>query len=354
MKTVAILQPHIPHYREEFFSGMSKELEFELFSFKDVSRDRKHLKEAAINYDLLKIVKLWRFKWYNPLKFLLKYDMIIIPGELSYLTNWVLLFASFMFNKNIIIWGHGVNYARSKPISFGYKLMYFLSSSAIFYTEKEMRIYRKIFPNKKLSFLNNTIAIDTDIINESYQKIGKDFLKNKHNIRHKKIFISCYRFTNLDRNDDELFKLIKGCQIKNMDIGFIIIGVGDLKPNFEGLNNVYDYGELYDDKVKLELFQLSDFYLQLGWTGLSIVEALAHKKPIVSIRRSKQTKQSVEYYYLRNKYNAVIINNISGFDEVLAINEDELEQLSENAFLTYTRELQMKNMINNFIHHVNG
>ena len=181
-----------------------------------------------------------------------------------------------------------------------------------------------------------------------------EHLKKKHNITHKKIFISCYRFTNPDRRDDELFKLISKCSIQNLDVGFIIIGVGDLKPNFEGLNNVYDYGELYNAQVKLELFQLSDFYLQLGWTGLSIVEALAHKKPIVSLRRSKQTKQSVEYYYLRNKYNAIIMNNISGFVEVLAINEDELKQLSENAFLTYTEELQMKNMINNFIHHVNG
>ena len=354
MKTLAILQPQIPHYREDFFSGLSKELEFDLFSFKDSSRDRKYLKQAAINYDLIKIVKLWRFKWYNPVRFLLKYDMIVIPGELTYLTNWALLVAASIFKKNIIILGHGVNYARSTPIPFGYKLMYFLSSSAIFYTEKEMRIYRKIFPNKKFTYSNNTIAIDTDIINDSYRKISKDYLKNKHNIRYKKIFISCYRFTNPYRNDYELFKLIRKCSLQNLDVGFIIIGVGDLKPNFEGLNNVYDYGELYDDKVKLELFQLSDFYLQLGWTGLSVVEALAHKKPVVTLRRSKETKQSVEYFYLRNKYNALIMNNISGFDEVLKINGDELEQLSENAFLTYTKELQMKSMINHFKNHFNG
>ena len=288
------------------------------------------------------------------MRFLLKYDLVVIPGELSYLTNWVLLVTSFILRKNIIIWGHGLNYSRLKPISFGYKLMYFLSSSAIFYTEKEMRFYRKIFPNKKFSFLNNTIAIDANTINESYQNAGRDSLKKKHNITHRKIFISCYRFTNPDRRDDELFKLISKCSIQNLDVGFIIIGVGDLKPNFEGLNNVYDYGELYNAQVKLELFQLSDFYLQLGWTGLSIVEALAHKKPIVTLRRSKETKQSVEYHYLRNKYNAIIMNNISGFDKVLAINPNKIGQLSENAFLTYTKELQMKHMINNFKCHCNG
>ena len=232
--------------------------------------------------------------------------------------------------------------------------MYFLSESAIFYTEKEMRIYRKIFPNKKLSFLNNTIAINPNTINESYQNYSKNYLKKKHKIKHKKIFISCYRYTNPNRNDYELFKLIRKCCSQNLDVGFIIIGVGDMKPNFEGLNNVYDYGELYDDKIKLELFQLSDFYLQLGWTGLSIVEALAHKKPVVTLRRSKKIKQSVEYFYLQNKYNALILNNISDFDNVLSLKQNDLDKLSENAFLTYSKELRMTNMINKFKNHFHG
>lgn len=351
---IAILQPQIPHYREEFFSGLSEELKFDLFSFKDSSIDRKHLKEASIDYKSLRVITLWRFKLYNPFRFLLKYDSIVIPGEISYLSNWILLFASFFSDKKIFIIGHGLNYKKTKPLSLAYKLMYFFSSGAFFYTEKEMRIYRRIFPNKKFTFLNNTITVDVNKINESYKNYTKDNLRKKYKIIHSKIFISCYRFTNPDREDEKLFKLIKECQIKNLNVGFIIIGVGDLKPNFSDLKNVYDFGELYDSSIKLELFQLSDFYLQLGWTGLSIVEALAHKKPIVTLKRSSEIKQSVEYFYLRNKYNALILNSIDEFDEILELSKNKLQVLSDNAFLTYTNDLKMTKMTHKFKDHIHG
>ena len=73
----------------------------------------------------------------------------------------------------------------------------------------------------------------------------------------------------------------------------------------------------------------------------------------MTLRRSKKIKQSVEYFYLQNKYNALILNNISDFNKVLDLPQNKLEQMSDNAFETYTKNLQLNIMVNKFKSHLN-
>lgn len=350
---IVILQPSIPHYRSAFFNGLNSKVNYDLFSLDESHGDRSNLNKALIDYQKLKVVKFWKFKWYNPFRLLLKYDVIVIPGELSYLSNWLLLLMSRLLDKHIVVWGHGLNYSQNKPISIGYWLLYFLSKSAIFYTEKEMRFWRKKLSTKFMSFINNTVEINTNKVDHFYNTKNVSEVKRRHKITHEKIFISCYRFTNLDRKDEDLFELIKKCERTHRNVGFIIIGTGKLKPDFSGLTNVYDFGELYDSSQKLELFFISDFYLQLGWTGLSIVEAFAHKKPVITLKRSTNTKQSVEYFYLKNNYNSIILNSIHDFDKVTLITKEKSAILSNNSFNSYVDNLNMNSMINNFKNHLN-
>jgi len=147
--------------------------------------------------------------------------------------------------------------------------MCFLCDKGVFYTPKEMRYWRMKFPKKKMTALNNTLFVDQThfkILNEKII-VNKAKLKNKYNITQSKIFISCHRFTNPNRRHDLLEKVI--AKSDKTKVGFIIIGDGYLKP---------------------------DFYLQFGWLDLSIVEAFAYGKPVITMRRVKELKHSVEYY----------------------------------------------------------
>lgn len=349
---IAFLQPIIPHYRQVFFEGLKKKISYDLFSFGENFSHRDSLVESSNNYKIVSLFKFFKFKWYNPIFFLRNYDIIIIPGEISYLSNWFLLLFSYAYKKKVIIFGHGVNYSREKPVSTFLYLMYYLSSSAIFYTEKEMRFWRRVFRKKQFSFVQNTIYKDTIKINSFYNSNSIKKIKEKYNISHKKIFISCYRFTNSFRKDKELHRLISNINNSQNDVGFIIIGSGKLKPDFSQLNNVYDFGELYDEKIKMELFYISDFYLQLGWTGLSIVEAFSYKKPVVTLRRSSSVKQSVEYYYLRNQINSIILNSINNFNSILSISNNDILKLSQNAQKSFDK-LKITSMISKCAQHLN-
>lgn len=111
---------------------------------------------------------------------------------------------------------------------------------------------------------------------------------------------------------------------------------------------VYDFGAVCDEKLKTELFFIADFYLQFGWIGLSIVEAFAYGKSIITMRRSEHIKHSVEHYYLKNKYDLIILNNITLFHKIISICKQEIKTLALNA---YNNHLQIRQMINNIKQH---
>ena len=94
------------------------------------------------------------------------------------------------------------------------------------------------------------------------------------------------------------------------------------------------------------MFFISDYYVQFGWIGLSVVEAMAYSLPVITLRRSSNVKHSVEYFYLKNNFNAILLNEIEQFEESYKISEKKYNYLSENAFLTYKNKLQISDMVN--------
>jgi len=346
---ITIIQPLIPSYRQEFFLRLSSKINYDLFTLSEKkSMHREGLNESNTNVKNLKTLQFKQFRWFNPFPILRKYKTIVLCGESSIITNWVILLVSKFINNKILIWGHGVTYSKNKPVNILHKLMYFLCDGGIFYTPKEMRFWKMKFPNKNLIALYNTVFVNQEYFNLlNKNKSGNiDILKNKHSITQSKIFISCHRFTNPNRRHDLLEKVI--AESDKTNVGFIIIGEGYLKPDFSKYSNVYDFGAVWDDNLKTELFFIADFYLQFGWTGLSIVEAFAYGKPVISMRRGKAIKHSVEYYYLKNNFNSIIINDVNEFKSIEEINENKIEELAVNALNTYNCDLPIQQMVDNF------
>jgi len=345
---IAIIQPFVPTYRTDFFLGLTKEVDYDLYSFHEKhTKPREGLMEGNVSYIKLKLHRFFNLKWFNPIKILFNYNTIILCGEASILTNWFILIAGKVLNRSILIWGHGATYSKTNHISKFHLAMYCLSNGGIFYTPKEMRFWQMIFPKKKMSALYNTISVDQTLYKllSNDQKSSKSKLKEKFGISQKTIFISCHRFTNKSRRIDLLHEIIS--ESNPDESAFIIIGEGYLKPDFTDAKNVFDFGAVWGNKLKTELFFISDFYLQFGGTGLSIVEALAYGKPVVTLRRSKEISQGVEYYYLKNNYNSLILSNIENFYSSILLSPTQYEELSNNALLTYNNELQMSQMISN-------
>lgn len=354
MKKVAILQPYIPHYREDFFKGIQSQFQCDLFCYENQDYLMKNnFNDAKIQIKALKSFQKYGFLFYNPFVFR-KYDVLVLMLNFGHLSTWLILLTKFIHRKKVVVWGQGISVKRYmkeeiKP-SFLLKKMIYLSDYVWLYTPKELKQWRSIFTDKKMTSLSNTISDVSEILDYK-PDVSKEKLKDKYKIKEEVCFIFCARFNNPFRRVDLLVKAIESFDVSKY--GFIIIGDGSHKPIFKGYSNVYDFGSVYNKEIKNHLFTIADFYFQPGWVGLSVVEALAYGKPVITFKRSKQTLQCVEYAYLNEK-NSIIVNTIKEMClRIEKLSFTEIETLSRNAKSFTEDRLTMKNMVNNACKSIN-
>jgi len=345
---IAILQPHIPHYREMFIKLFSQERKTEIFCY-----DLHSSKNNQFSYAMIPVIDIPAFQKsslliYNPF-FLLqkKYDILILMLHFGHISTWILLLTKCLHRKRIILWGQGISVKRylEEEIKQDWKLKLMLrfADGAWIYTKKEADQWKKVFPHKQIVALNNTLACNCET--KSSTKIVIK-LKNKYGIQQKRILMFSARFENLYRRTDLLIEVIK--RLDPNLFGFIIIGSGSLKPDLSMFRNVYDFGSLYDENIKKELFNIADIYFQPGWVGLSVVEAMSYSLPIFTFYRSKTIKQCVEYSYIINKYNGLLFDSVTEcVDTILNISDSTLAEMGENSHYYVRENLSVENMVNN-------
>lgn len=313
-KRIAILQPEVPHYRSEFFNHLKDNLKGEdIYIYNSIDNSKKNgfdVDKSYVRY--ISNFKLKGFLFYNPLTILKKdYSTLVLMLHFAHITTWLLLLTKFIHRKQIILWGQGISVKRYlkeeiKP-DWKLKLQIALADGVWLYMQKEANQWQQIFPKKKIVAINNTLTGVEEMLKYTPELSIKE-LKSKYNIKEEIILIFCARFESNYRRTDLLVETIK--RLNKEKYGFIIIGAGKNKPDFTPFSNVYDFGAIYDTNIKRELFSIADIYFQPGWVGLSIVEAMAYGKPIFTFVRSEETKQCVEYDYIKTSYNGIIFQNI--------------------------------------------
>lgn len=352
IKHIAVLQPEVPHYREDFFNKIKNKYPTDIYvynSFKKAIKNGFNIQTKNIHY--IKNKQIHGFLLYNPLTFLnKKYDILVLMLHFAHITTWLLLLTKFIHRKQIILWGQGISVKRYlkeeiKP-DWKLKLQVALADGVWFYMEKEAKQWKQIFPQKKMVAINNTLTGVEDMIKYK-SDLSSQELKLKYNIKEEIILIFCARFESSYRRTDLLLETIK--RLNNKKYGFIIIGAGKNKPDFTPFTNVHDFGAIYDTNIKRELFSIAHIYFQPGWVGLSIVEAMAYGKPIFTFARSEETKQCVEYSYINHSYNGLIFQTIDDcINTINKLSMDEIEKMGTNAKKT-AEALTPENMANNAI-----
>ncbi|WP_439583472.1 glycosyltransferase [Dyadobacter bucti] len=347
---VAILHPYILHYREDFFKGIGKMFPLNIYCYEDQKEIGKaNFKEAQLDVIQIKSIKIGPFLWYSPKKLLSKEnDVLVLMLTFLHLTTWILLLTKPFHRKKIILWGHGISVKRfvkeEKKPDVLLKVMIMLADKVWFYTRHELKIWNGQRPGLSAVSLDNTISDVDEIL--TYEVEDKDALKRLFNITQPRILIYCARFNEPGRRPDLLLQAVQ-----NLDpemFGFVIIGEGKLKPDFAPYPNVYDFGAVYETKLKKQLFQLADIYFQPGWVGLSIVEAMAYAKPVFTLERTESLLQCVEYSYIEHNYNGMLFGSIQEFYRtVTSLSVEDIKRLSDNARAYTKAQLKMQNMVQN-------
>lgn len=351
MTKLLILQPYIPHYREEFFRLLGEKVHQDIYVYKNTLDGKvRGFQMSTIDVKKIQNKQLKGFLFYNPIPFLFgKYDTVILMWNFAHITTWFLLLTKFIHRKKIILWGQGISVKRylKEEHSLDWKLKYQLkfADGAWVYMQKEKNQWTQLFPKKHIIALNNTISDVSSIVKIDVEKI-KNENKRKYRIKQNRVLLFCARFENPYRRIDLLIETIQ--RLNPNAFAFIIIGAGKLKPDFSAFKNVYDFGAVYDNQVKQELFAIADIYFQPGWVGLSIVEAMAYSLPIFTFKRSEEIKQCVEYSYISHRENGFLFNDIDECVHVLQnITDDEINIMGRNARQFVCDNLSMESMVNN-------
>ena len=324
---IAIIQPVVPVYREDFYYELQKYTHIDVYVFKNPHIVKnEHTKISSFTVNHIPIIQFMGVQLYNPLPLLFgKYDALVLMMQFNHITTLILLLTKLLHHKKIILWGHGISVKRylQEEVKPDWKLKWMIqhADGCWVYMDKEYQQWKCLFPTKPIIALNNTIS-GAEAITQIDVWAEKETLKKKYNISQKRIIIFCARFNTPYRRTDLLLKIIQ--QVNSRQIGFIIIGDGIYKPDFKSYAHVYDFGTVYDNDIKRELFTIADIYLQPGWVGLSIVEAMAYAKPVFTFRRTPQTLQCVEYSYISEGNNGMIFDEVNECVDVIQNTPDPI------------------------------
>lgn len=358
MKRIAILQPEVPHYRDDFFKYISQNTELaDLYTYNSPKKiSSQGFCQGSNKTCHIPNAQIKGFLFYNPFRLLFRgYDTLVLMLHFAHITTWLLLLTKFIHRKRIILWGQGISVKRyireEKKPDRKLKWQMALADGVWIYMEKEAEQWRKIFPNKPIVALNNTLS-GTKEMTEYKPDVPKCELKYKYHITQEYLLIFCARFENNYRRTDLLVETIE--RLDAAKYGFIIIGAGKNKPDFSRYDNVYDFGAVYDTNVKRELFYMADLYFQPGWVGLSIVEAMAYGKPICTFVRSEETKQCVEYSYIKENENGMIFTDMDDcVNRITSQRHADFLRLGENARNMVAKKLTPERMAENALQIMN-
>lgn len=167
---MAILQPEVPHYRTEFFQKLANNMKkLDIFIFNPLSST----KQSGFKVDFENLIyiankKIKGILIYNPFPILWKYDTLVLMLHFAHLTTWLLLLTKFIHRRQIILWGQGISVKRylqeEKQPDWKLKLQIRLADGVWIYTEKDANQWKKIFPNKPIVALNNTLTGVTEMV----------------------------------------------------------------------------------------------------------------------------------------------------------------------------------------------
>lgn len=351
---IAIVQPEVPHYREEFFQKLRERCGvMDLYVYNSFESTRGHgfnvSKSDNVKYIANKNVH--EVLMYNPFPLLSKrYDTMVLMLHFAHLTTWLLLLTKWLHGKKIILWGQGISVKRylkeTKHPDWKLKWQIALADGVWIYEEPEAKQWQKIFPKKPIIALNNTLTGAEDMCQWKVSKEEKRRLKSKWAVEQDIVLIFCARFDNNYRRPDLLIETIE--RLDKDKYGFIIIGDGKNKPDFSRYRNVLAVGAVYDNQKKRELFAVADVYFQPGWVGLSIVEAMAYGKPVFTFRRSDETLQCVEYCYIEEGENGMIFDDMDNLvEKVSKLTEERINKMGNAARELVKEKLTPQQMAEN-------
>lgn len=280
-----------PHYRDAIFSKIDKELKYHLyFGHKFPGTIRKADVSQYQNYQKdLKNVFVKNLYWQRgAIRNVFKpYENYIMTGELSGVTTWIVMVLAKFSRKKVYLWSHGWYERDGMVKSFFRKMFFGLSHKVLLYGDHAKQIMMNHgFSEDKLIGIYNSLDYDRQK-NVRNKLISTNVFSEKFGNNYPVlVYIGrIQKWKRLDLLIDAIIKMNEDAFYVNL----IIIGSESEDTgiyDYIEKNNVSDqvwlYGETYNEDEIGSLIYNSNICVSPGNVGLTAIHSLMYGTPVIT------------------------------------------------------------------------
>ncbi|HIF9551298.1 TPA: glycosyltransferase [Photobacterium damselae] len=341
---INILQPCLPKYRIPFFNKLIAE--YQTINFYSSKVDHLGVRSAVsdltssnVYLDGKEIILPMGFLFQTHIlnKEIYNADLLIINGNIRYISNYILIFLCKLYKTKVIWWGQA---GKGKFTIYVRKLISKLCDGFLLYTDDEKKNY-------------SNLRIPIEALNN-----GLDFN-------------SISKFVKKDKETNDIINLIFiGRNSKKSRLNLLIDAVSDIRVSDKvklyivgdkeiyERNNIISVGEIYDENIISLYMNKSDVFIYPGNVGLSIIHAFCYGLPaIIHDNRDLHMPEVSAFENNVNGFSFKYGDKNSLVETILKAYHNkkngELDSLSESAYLVAKNIYNIDEMTNRFISIVN-
>jgi len=284
-------------------------------------------------------------------------DVLIISGNMRYLSNIPLIWKAKKRKVGIIWWSHGFSERRSRFSDAIRRLFLRFVDVILLYTDKEVEEYKRLgFPEEKLFATNNTID-DTSVREATLawnEKRLKEF-QEREGLGGKHVLLFCGRRSN-SVSLELVFSAMSRLRKTGSELLYVIIGPDD-EDNFLkakaaqlGVGDCIRWlGPIYDQDSLAPWYLSATCFVFPGSIGLSLIHSFSYGLPVIVPNRWHYP----EIAAFRDGENGLFYKEGDAEDLTKKIssiikNLEYRQRLSTEALRVVAREYNMNNMVQRY------
>lgn len=360
---VQIIQPVVPSYREPLFKTLFEDDRFQVYIMAGQKEPYgvTSVKPFHQNIDLQHPIAVFAkvLMWQKDLMLLPhmgRGDILIINGNVKFLSNYPLILLARKKGIKVIWWGHAWS-ATSNKLSFFIRtlVMKIVADAFLVYTQTEKKLLLKYgFDESSIHYMNNTIY-QKEIFRLKEEIPANQIVtfKSVHGLAEKKVLLFVGRLKGYPKTELDL--AIRSLSLLNNDNNFyklVVIGDGPDRRRLEVLaddigqsRNVLFTGRIYEETELAPWFLSANCFVFPGPIGLSLLHAFSYGLPVVT--HEDRANQMPEIAALIDGKNGALFRrgDIRDLAKQITLVVSESEKFRSGALETVKNDFSFDSMI---------
>lgn len=281
-----------PLYRFPIYKAISEKFDCDFFFARPNKCDIKQFDPNELRgfKSLLDVKRINRiFTTYCDINKTLKsdYTHFILTGEPYVLSNWIIIIYALLTGKKVYLWTHGL-YSHVKKIwTRIYLKLFYKHVDLLLYGESSLEYMLDLGCKRdKIHFIHN--SLNTDFQSSVYSENLKSDIYNELFGNSSPVVIYIGRIQKV-KKIDQLIKALSILKSKGYIVNLILVGpdsddhsIKYLVDQLELSNQVYFYGECFDEIKNAELIYNADVCVSPGNVGLTCIHSLTYGTPVIT------------------------------------------------------------------------